>query len=321
MGIRKSIPAYLFLLPAGLSLGVFKLFALGYGVYLSLHKWGLVKERFVGLANYTTLMRDSEFWSSLKVTVYYVLGVVPFQILLGLVIAFLLYQRIRGRAAYRLVYFLPFVTSMVAIGLVWGWIFNERFGFINSVLRSMGLSEPRWLLEPSGVISLLLKPLGLDVPAWLQGPSLALVTIIIVTVWHYVGFNMVVFLASLTAIPEELYHAAELDGASRFQVFRRITVPLLSPTTFMLSIISTIGAFESFALVYVMTGSGYGMTGSSGEPLGTTRVATLFIFDHFYRFFHVGYGAAAAVALFLIILSLVIIQMRVGGRRVHYLGG
>jgi ABC-type sugar transport system permease subunit len=198
---------------------------------------------------------------------------------------------------------------MVAIGIVWGWIFNANLGFVNSFLRLAGLPEPKWLLEPTGVF------FGF-------GPSLALVTIVFVTVWYYVGFHAVIFLAGLTNIPPEYEEAAIIDGASGWQVFRTITVPLLSPTTYMLAIISTIGSFQSFTLIYVMAGMGWsGFGASRGEPLGTTQVITLFIFDTFYRLFKTGYGAAIATILFVIILILTLINMFVTRRRVFYIGG
>lgn len=304
-----NLNAGLYLAPALLLLLLFQIGPLFYNFFISVHDWGIRSGDYVGLANYTELLHDKQLWNSLGVTLWYVLLVVPTEIVLGMIIAVLLFHKLRATSLFRLIYFLPYVTSMVAIGIVWGWIFNANLGFINSFLRIVGLPEPQWLLEPAGIF------FGF-------GPSLALVTIVFVTIWYYVGFHAVIFLAGLTNIPPEFEEAAIIDGASGWQVFRHITVPLLSPTTYMLAIISTIGSFQSFTLIYVMAGMGWGGFGASrGDPLGTTQVITLLIFDSFYRLFDTGYGAAIATTLFIIILILTIINMLVTRRRVFYLGG
>ena len=308
------LAGYLYLAPAGILLLAFQVFPLFYGGYVSLFRWGLVRGAFVGLANYGGVFHDAEFWRSLLVTVYYVIGVVPAEIVLGFLIAYLLSRRIAGRAAYRLVYFLPYITSMVAMGLVWSWIFNANFGLLNSLLRLLHLSPQRWLLEPRGLLALL----GPGAFSPNAGPSLAMVCVMVVTIWYYTGFHVIVYLAGLAAIPAEVHEAARLDGAEGWRRLRWITLPLVSPTTFFLAVIATIGAFQSFAIVYAMTG---GSAADAGAPLGTTRVATIFIFNTFYNEFRVGYATAAAFVLFGILLVLTLLQMRIGARRVHYLGG
>ncbi len=318
-GWARTLGAYAYLVPAAALLLTFHVYPLFYGGYVSLYKWGLTRQAFVGLANYAGVLHDPEFWRSLLVTVYYVIGVVPIEITLGFLIAYLLSQQIRGRAAYRLVYFLPYVTSMVALGLVWSWIFNANFGLINSGLQLLHLPTQKWLLEPRGAIALLRHGTGFS--PWAGGPSLALVCVMAVTVWYYTGFHVVVYLAGLTAIPPEVHEAARLDGATGWRLLRSITIPLVSPTTFFLAVIATIGAFQSFSIVYTLTGGGASGGGqAAGGPLGTTRVVTLFIFNTFYNEFRVGYATAAAFILFAILLGLTLIQMRLGSRRVHYLG-
>ncbi len=200
------VAAYAYLAPAGVLLLAFHVYPLFYGAYVSLFNWGLTRQRFVGLATYGGVLHDGDFWRSMLVTVYYVAGVVPLEIVLGFVIAYLLAQKIRGRAAYRLVYFLPYITSMVAMGLVWSWIFNANFGMVNSVLRLLHLPTQRWLLEPRGVLALLAP--GPMMTAGSAGPSLALVCVMAVTIWYYTGFHVVVYLAGLTAIPAEVHEAA-----------------------------------------------------------------------------------------------------------------
>jgi multiple sugar transport system permease protein len=145
------------------------------------------------------------------------------------------------------------------------------------------------------------------------------VIISVFTVWFYTGFHVVIYTAGLTAIPQDLYDAAQLDGATKLQQFWRVTVPLLSPTTYMLMVLATIGSLQSFTLVFAIGGGSYGASGSSGLPLGTTRVLTLFIFDNFYRFGSSGYAMAAAVVLFLLILTFTLVQRRVAARYVNYL--
>jgi ABC-type sugar transport system permease subunit len=315
-----DLGAYAYLAPAGLLLLAFQVYPLFYGGYVSLFRWGLTRQAFLGLANYAGVLRDPDFWRSLLVTGYYVAGVVPAEIVLGFLIAVLLSQRIRGRAVYRLVYFLPYVTSMVALGLVWSWIFNANFGLANAVLRLLHLPPQRWLLEPRGLLGLLRGGAGFS--AWAGGPSLALACVMVVTVWYYTGFHVVVYLAGLGAIPREIYEAARLDGARGWRLLRHITLPLVSATTFFLAVVATIGAFQSFSIVYTLTGGGAsgGLTSGAGGPLGTTRVVTLFIFNTFYSEFRVGYATAAAFVLFAILLGLTLAQLRLGSRRVHYLG-
>ena len=322
---RPALWTYGYLAPAGVLLAAFHVYPLGYGVYVSLHRWGLTRQAFIGLANYAAVLHDPEFWRSLVVTVYYVAGTVPAELVLGFTAAALLSGAIRGRAVYRLVYFLPYVTSMVALGLVWSWIFNANFGLLNGLLRLVHLPPQRWLLEPRAALAVFAPwtaagggaagtGLGL-------GPSLALVCVTAATVWYYAGFHTVVYLASLTAIPAEVHEAARLDGAAGWRLLRHVTLPLVSPTTYFLAIIATIGAFQSVSLVYTLTGGGAaGGAAEAGGPLGTTRVVTLYVFNAFYSEFRVGYATAAAFVLFALLLGLTLVQMRLGRGRVHYLG-
>jgi multiple sugar transport system permease protein len=314
---------YVYLAPAAALLLAFHVYPLGYGAYVSLHRWGLTRQAFVGLANYAAVLRDSEFWRSLLTTLYYVAGAVPLELVLGFTAAVLLSRPIRGRAIYRLVYFLPYITSMVALGLVWSWIFNANFGLFNGLLRLAHLAPQRWLLEPRAALAVLAPwaaPAG--GPALGAGPSLALACVTIVTIWYYAGFHTVVYLASLTAIPPEVHEAARLDGAGGWRMLRHVTVPLVSPTTYFLAIIATIGAFQSFSIVYTLTGGGAGGgAAEAGGPLGTTRVVTLYIFNAFYSEFRVGYATAAAFVLFGLLLALTLLQMRLSRGRVHYAGG
>ncbi len=311
----ETLLAYLYLLPAAIVLAVFHFLPVIYALYISLHRWKIKKISFVSLANYGQVLKDARFWGSLKVTVFYVLGTVPLTLALSLFLAYLLFQKVRGLSFYRTSYFLPYITSTVAAATVWLWIFNPMHGPLNQILGLIGLSPQRWMNEPRGIIKMMASAWGGVVPAWAGGPSLALIAVVIVSIWHYIGFDVVIFLAGLGNIPTELYDAARIDGAGRWQLFRHITLPLLSPTTFFLLIISTIGAFQSFNIIYVMTaGSGAQL----GGPLHTTTTTTIYLFDQFYNRVNIGYASAIAFVLFGIILSLTVIQNKLIGEKVHY---
>lgn len=304
---REAAEGYLFLAPALLIIGAFHVWPALYVLYMSLFRWDIVQGAFLGVRNYMRLLQDPDFLRSLLLTVVYVVGTVPLEMAAGLALALLLHQRLRFRGLFRLLYFLPYVTSQVAVALVWSWVFNPSYGVANAALGLFGISPQRWLLEPGGIF-------GADAP-----PSLALAAIIVVTVWYYLGFHAVVFLSGLTAIPDELIDAARIDGASGTKLFRYITFPLLSPTTYFLLLVATIGAMTSFNLVYVMGGGGQAF-GCAGNPLGTTQVAALFVFDRFWCQTQLGYASAAAFMLGLVILVVSAVNGRFFSRRVVYAG-
>ncbi|HDN79045.1 MAG TPA: sugar ABC transporter permease [Chloroflexi bacterium] len=313
--IKEAIQGYLYLLPATIIIFVFHLLPVTYAFYISLHKWKVKKVAFVAFQNYIKALNDPLFWNSLKVTVFYVVGTVPVTLILALIIAYLLFQKIQGRSIYRTVYFLPYITSTVASSAVWLWIFNPRHGPLNQFLEFIGLPPQRWLNEPRGIFEILGDALGVNVPKGFGGPSLALVSIMVFVIWFYVGYDATIFLAGLGSIPSELYEAAKIDGAGRWQLFRYITLPLLSPTIFFLTLVATIGSFQAFNHIYVMT-SGAG--GALGGPLHTTTTTTIYIFDTFYNRINIGYATAIAFLLFWLILGLTILQYRIGERRVFY---
>lgn len=314
---KKNEPiAYLFLLPALLVLLVFHFFPIFYAFYISLHNWRLVKGATIGLRNYQEAVQQREFWQAFGNTVYYVLGTVPITLVLALLFAYLLFQKVRFLSFFRTVYFLPYITSTVAAAAIWTWIFNPRAGVLNQVLRGIFGEEAglRWLQESRGVFALLASSFGVDLPRWAYGPGLALVAIMITSIWHYVGFDIVIFLAGLGNINKELYEAARIDGATEWDLFRRITLPLLLPTIFFLTIISTIGAFQTFNQIYVMsTSAGVGQT--AGGPLGSTQTVVIYIYNQFYSSQRLGYGSAVAFILFGVIFTLTVIQLWLGRRR------
>lgn len=302
---REAAEGYLFLAPAVLIIGAFHVWPAAYVLYMSLFRWDILQGAFLGLRNYQRLLQDPDFLRSLGLTLVYVVGTVPIEMALGLALALLLHQRLRLRGLFRLLYFMPYVTSQVAVALVWGWVFNPTYGAANGVLAAAGVPPQSWLLEPGGIFA----P---DAP-----PSLALAAIMLVTAWYYLGFHAVVFLSGLTAIPQELVDAAHIDGAAGVKLFRYITLPLLSPTTYFLLLIATIGAMTSFNLIYVMGGGGQAF-GCAGNPLGTTRVAALFVFDRFWCQTQLGYASAAAFALGIVVLAISALNGRFFSRRVVY---
>lgn len=252
---------------------------------------------------------DAKWWDGLRVTVYYSVGTVPFQLGISLILATLLFQEIRGKSLYRLVYFLPYITPAVATAAVFRTFFSGRPNApINGILRLLGTKPLLWLDEPKSILEMLA---GSDaaLPGWLAGPSLALVVIIIFNIWSYVGYDTVIFLAGLGGIPGELYEAASIDGANRWAQFRHVTLPLLSPTTYFLTLLAVIGTFKAFNHVWVLR---------SAAALGTTDTASIVIFNEFNRNTRYGYAAALAFVLLGVILILTIINNKIAEERVFY---
>ncbi|MFN8474696.1 MAG: sugar ABC transporter permease [Anaerolineae bacterium] len=317
---RETMLAYLFLAPAALLLFVFSIRPLFYAFYMSLNTWSLRRGpvEFIGLANYQRLLQDDKFWNSLIVTFYYVVFTVPVTLVLGLLVAYLLFQGVRGLSLYRTLYFLPFITSLVAASTVWATIFNPQSGFVNNILTKLGLAGPKWLQEPNGIFQLAANNFGVQLPEWAAGPSLALVTIMIFVIWQRLGYDIVIYLAGLSNIPKELYEAARIDGAGSWQLFRHITVPLLSPTIFFLIVISTIGALQAFTQIVTMNQAA---AQTKGGPLDTTMTTTIYLFRIFYGEAgppNYSYATAMAFVLFLIILGLTLLQRWGSSRWVHY---
>lgn len=283
---RRS--GYLFILPNILLFSLFTLFPLVFTFILSFAEWdGIHALKLIGFDNFINLFtgnRSDRFLKSLSNTFIYTIGTVPLIVIFSLLIAMLLNQNIRGRSFFRTIFFLPNITSMVAIGLVWGAIFAPQLGPINNVLRSLGIENP---------------------PGWHTATNTALITIMIVRIWQAVGFFSIIYLAGLQGIPEELYEAAIIDGTNNWQRFFHITFPMLTPTTFFIVIISILASFKVWDLVYVMT---------SGGPGYSTNVLVYVITLFGFGLNQYGLAAAVSVILFLIIASLTIFQYRVQNR-------
>ena len=253
---------------------------------------------------------DQKIWDGLKVTVFFSLGTVPLQLIISIFLSVLLFQKLIGSNVFRIIYFIPYVTPSIASAAVFQQMFsNRQTAPINMFLRGLGLPPQQWLFEPRGIFTLIADYLGRTIPAWAAGPSLALSVIILHSIWTFVGYNTVIYLAGLANIPKEMNDSAEVDGASRWQVFRYITFPLLSPTTYFLSLIGIIGTFKAFNTIWIFR---------SNLALGTTDTFSLVIFIEFFEKLRYGYASAMAFVLFGIILTLTLINNRVQGTRVFY---
>ena len=252
---------------------------------------------------------DEDWWNGLMATVFYVLGTVPIQLGLALILAALLFQKIRGQTLFRVLYFLPYVAPFVGTAAVFRIIFSNRpTAPLNSLLDLFGAEPLLWLSEPAGIIQMITGG-KIDLGPILSGPSLALVAIMIYGIWTYVGFDTVIFLAGLGAIPNELYEVADIDGAGGWAQFRHVTLPLLSPTIYFLSLYAVIGTFKAFNHIFVLR---------QAAALGTTDTASIVIFQAFKRDTRYGYASALAILLLLIIMLITLVNNRIASRRVFY---
>ncbi len=284
-----ALIALLFLAPSLFIFCTFIFFPLAYTFWLSFHKWNMIKPArpFIGLTNYQRLFTSPDFWHVLRNTAVYTAGAVSLTMLTGLVLALLLNRPMANRALYRAAIFSPTVTATVAVAMLWLWIFDPQYGLMNELLRAVHLPRLQWLGDPF----------------W------ALPALIIMGVWKFAGYDMVIFLAGLQNIPQELYEAAKIDGANGIDAFRMITLPLLTPTTFFLLTVSIISSFQVFDQIFVMT---------QGGPINSTNVFVYYLYQNAFKFFEAGYASSIAVVFFAIIMTLTFVQTRLANRWVHY---
>jgi multiple sugar transport system permease protein len=287
---RYDLEGYLFLAPDLAGTLVFAVGPVLAALALGLFAWDiLTPPRFVGLDNYRTLLLDDPvFRQVLLNTSAYVLGTVPLRTVLALLVAIALNQQLRALSVFRAAFFLPTITSAVAAATVWRWIYEPNFGLLNSLLYAIGVQHP---------------------PTWLSSPAWAMPALILLGIWQGLGFQMVIFLAGLQGIPAHLYEAASIDGAGWWARFRHITVPLISPTTFFVVIISVIGSYQVFDQAYVLT---------EGGPGYATTTLVYYIYTYAFQFFKMGYAAAIAWVLFAIVFLLTVIQFRLQAHWVQY---
>ena len=279
--VRYYMKGYLFLLPNFLGFFVFMAIPIILGFIISLTNYnGFNKFDFVGLKNYINMFTDEYFIVSLWNNIKYTLITVPLTVVVSLALAVAVNTGIKGSKLFRTLYFLPHITSMVAVGIVWSLIFNPSTGPINQVLRALGIE---------------------NVPQWLSSSALALPTIMMISVWKQAGYYMIIFVAGLQAIPRQLYEAASIDGAGKVRQFFKITLPMLSPTMFMVIILNIINSFQVFDLVNLMT---------QGGPGRSTNVLVYRIYQEGFRNLNFGYASAMAYFLFMIVLVITLIQFR-----------
>jgi len=280
-GWRRYGVIALFLGPSVIGLTAFTLLPILSSLGLSFTDWDLLRPpAFVGVSNYRHLLGDPEFWRTLRNTVTFLVGYVPLVLTTGLLVAVLLNASIPFRQVFRAMYFVPVVTSWVAVALVWKWLFNPVYGLINSAIGTLGITGPAWLFDPN----------------W------AMVAVILTSVWKDTGFVMVIMLAGLQGIPREYYEAASIDGASRPQGLFHITIPLLAPTLIFCLSISLIGAFQVFDQVYVMT---------EGGPAGATMVLVERVVANAFSYSRMGYASAVSWVLFLLIFVVTVFFYRI----------
>lgn len=305
MKTKWKISPYLYLLPALVIVAAFRLIPIVMSFVLSFYDWSLSGTgSFIGLANYTAMIKDPVFWQSMGNTFWLVIIQVPASIVFSLFFAVLLNKIKYFKSLFRIVYFMPFVTSLVAVSIIWKLIFNEQTGLMNTFLGYVGISPQGWLSESRGIFLMMFQDLGLkfNLPRFFHGPSQALFGIIIMTVWKGLGYNTILYLAGLQNISKVYYEAAEMDGASKSRQFWSVTLPLISPTTFYVLLMTTIVSFQTFSQIYLMT--------DKGGPLNTTKLIVYYIYEKGFDLLEMGYASAIALTLFVIILGLTILQRR-----------
>jgi multiple sugar transport system permease protein len=280
---------YLFIAPLFIGIFAFILFPFLFSIFMSFNKWDMVSPaRWVGFQNFIYMFtKDRLFWKVLGNTFRYAFLLIPPSVIIPLLLAMLVNRGIKGVSIYRSAFFLPLVTSAVAVGFLWKWIYDGEFGLINYALSLVNIKGPSWLVNPT----------------W------AMPAIVLTTVWQGLGYNMIIYLAGLQGLPEHLYEAATIDGANESDKFFRITIPLLTPQIFFILILSVIGSFQSFGLIYIMT---------SGGPMNSTNVYVYYLWQMAIGSAKMGYASAMAWILALIIFTITFAQVRLARTWVHY---
>lgn len=283
MSNSERIAAWIFIFPAVLGIIIFIIIPIFFSFGLSFAKWDLLNPiEFVGFDNYKEILTEPLFGKILLNTVIFALATSIFGVIIPLILASILNRKIRGSEFFKTAYFLPFITPMIVIGIIWQWIFDPNIGLLNKVLQI----HVNWLYDPH----------------W------AMPALIIVSVWKLIGYNMIIFLASLSGISNSMFEAAKIDGANPFETFLYVTIPLLSPTIFFVVIITAVSSFQIFDLIYLMT---------QGGPLDSTNVLVYAIYKNAFEYFNAGKASAIAYVLFVIILILTLIQWNLRKKLVY----
>ena len=292
---NRDYAAYLYILPAFLVIAIFQFFPIFFSLYMSFFDWNLITPRvFIGIGNYVAMVKEPLFWRSVFNTVYFSAGSVILGLAASLWIAVFFNRKIRGIGFYRSIYFIPFITSLIAASIVWQWIFDSKaYGLLN------------WFVT---TISPTTAP-----QKWLENEALAMPSIIVMSIWRTLGYNALIFLTRLQNIDQSYYEAAEVDGATEWQKFRRITWPLLTPTTLFLLIVSTISSFQVFGQIYIMT--------PFGGPRQSTNVLVYYLYQNAFENFDMGYACSIAYFIFGVLLLLTLIQRKVLGAKASEMSG
>lgn len=282
--------AYAFIAPTLIGVLVLNLWGVVQSVYYSFHNVkGFAKPEFAGFDNYVRLLGDAEVWRSLKNIFVYAMTTVPAGVAISLLLAALLNAKIRGKGFFRCIYFLPVVSAPAAVALVWKWLYNKDFGLFNQILGVVGITGPDWLGDS----------------------SMAMISVAVVGIWSMVGYNMILLLAGLQEVPGELYEAAEIDGAGAVQKFFRITIPMVSPTLFFVTVTSVISALQVFDLIYMMFKP-------SAPSFGAVESIVYLFYRYTFTNYNKGYGSTIVVLLLGVIMILTAIQMGLQKKWVHY---
>lgn len=279
----QKFSGWIFILPALIGTLIFIVIPVVCSFGLSFAKWDLVNPiQFVGLDNYKIIFSEQLFYKILLNTIVFAISTSVLGVIIPLILASILNSKIRGSEFYKTAYFLPFITPMIVIGVIWEWIFDPNIGLLNNFLH-----------------------IHIN---WLYDVNFALPALIIVSVWKLIGYNMIIFLSALSSVNNSLFEAAKIDGANSFQIFKNVTIPVISPTIFFVIIITAISSFQVFDLIYLMT---------QGGPLDSTNVLVYAIYKNAFEFFNVGKASAIAYILFVIILVLTLIQWNLRKKMVY----
>lgn len=285
---KQEHTAWIFLLPELLLLAVFVVLPVFMSLQYGFTKYDVLSPaRWIGIRNYVKLLHDDLFWKSLRNTLYFSGVTIPIELAIGLILALLLNTKIFLRGFFRSAYFLPVVTPIIATAMVWNFLYNPSAGIFNYFLSSLGLPTQNWLTDP----------------------KLAMPSVMAMSIWHEVGFEMIVFLAALQGIPSHLYEAAKLDGAGKWRCFWHITIPCLKPAFLFVSVMLTIYSFQIFGQIYVMT---------AGGPANATITVVYNIYMKAFQYLKMGYAASMALVLFVVIFMISFMNIKFFGQEVGY---
>ncbi|GAU78449.1 carbohydrate ABC transporter permease [Fusibacter sp. 3D3] len=287
-GIKKYLTIAFFLLPSLIGMLIFVIIPIIASFVLSFSKWDLIGDiEWVGLSNYSKVLNDPTIREAFKHTLVFIAGYLPLVLSISLGLALVMNKKLKGIVVFRALYFIPVISSWVAVSMIWRWLLNSEYGLINYLLSLIGIVGP----------------------GWLQDPKWAMAGVIMTSIWKDIGFIMVIYLAGLQEIPDHYYEAASIDGVNRWQNFWYITWPLLSPTTFFVITISLINSFQVFDQVWIMT---------AGGPAGATSVLVEQIYRNAFSYYKMGYASAISWVLFALIFIITIIQNKLQKKWVNY---